>query len=64
MTAMSLSYVRRVEPFVVVFFALVTISVLLLTSDEVELGRIASLLSLVFLVLGVLSISLERVMYG
>jgi len=61
---LSLPNIRKVEPFVAIFFVLITVSVLLLTSDEVELGRTISLLGLIFFVIGVLSISLERILSG
>ena len=61
---MSFFDIRKIEPFVAVFFALIAISVLLTTSDETELGRLASLFGLIFLFISVLSILLERILFG
>jgi len=61
---MSLSELKRIEPFVAISFALFAVSFLLLTSEEVELGRAVSQIGFFFLILGIASIFLERVLYG
>lgn len=55
---------RKFEPFVAISFVLIAFSILFLTSDEFELGKLLVILGFFSLVLGVISISLERILFG
>lgn len=61
---MSISDLKRIEPYAAIFFILIAISFLLLTSQEIEVGRAVSLAALFFLILAVLAVLFERVLYG
>jgi len=61
---MFLSDLKKIEPYAAIFFVLIAISFLLLTSQEIELGRAVSMVGLFFLILAVFAVFLERILYG